>query len=232
MATTGTTNFTLNMNDLLEEAFERATGGARELRSGYDFRTAKRSLNLLTIEWASRGINLWTFDTGTIPLLANVATYDLPTDTVDLLEHSIRQNDGNVTTQTDLTLSRISVSTYATIPNKLATGRPLQIFIERLTDGPRVTVWPVPPTTGTYLLYYWRMRRIEDAGNGINTQDIPFRFLNCMVAGLTYFIAMKMPEGQPLLQGLKMEYEQQWDVASSEDREKAPIRLVPRRMFV
>lgn len=231
MATTGTTNFTLNMNDLLEEAFERATGGARELRSGYDFRTARRSLNLLTIEWASRGINLWTLESGTIPLVAGTATYDLPADTIDLAEHTIRQNDGNVSTQTDLTVTRISVSTYATIPNKLSTGRPLQIFIERLVDNPRFTLWPVP-SNDTYELYYWRLRRMEDAGTGVNTQDIPFRFLNCMVAGLAYFIAQKMPEGMPLLQGLKTEYEQQWDIASSEDREKAAVRFVPRRMYI
>lgn len=230
MTTTGTTTFDLNMNDLLEEAFERATGGQRELRSGYDFRTARRSLNLLTIEWASRGINLWTLESGTIPLVAGTATYDLPADTIDLVEHTIRQNDGNVSTQTDLTITRISVSTYATIPNKLATGRPIQIFIERLVAAPRVTVWPVP-SDATYTLYYWRLRRMQDAGTGVQTQDIPFRFLNCMVAGLAYFIGMKMPEGQAMLPQLKAEYELQWDLASSEDREKAAVRWVPRRSY-
>lgn len=231
MTTTGTTSFNLDMNDLLEEAFERATGGARELRSGYDFRTARRSLNLLTIEWASRGINLWTLESGTLQLTQGASTYQLPADTIDLAEHVIRQNPGNTSTQADLTITRISVSTYATIPNKLATGRPIQIFIERLVNGPRINVWPVP-NNDSYTLYYWRLRRIQDAGTGVSTQDIPFRFLNCMVAGLAYYIAMKVPEGRDLLQGLKTEYEQQWDTASSEDREKAPIRFVPRRAYL
>jgi len=227
MTTTGTTAFNLQINDILEEAFERASGGARELRSGYDFRTARRSLNLLTIEWASRGINLWTLESGSLPLVAGTSRYTLPADTIDLVEHSIRQNVGNVATQTDLTINRVSVSTYATIPNKLTQGRPVQIFIERLVDAPHVNLWPVP-SDNSYTLYYWRLRRMQDAGTGVNTQDIPFRMLTAMVAGLAYYIAMKLPEGVQLLPMLKAEYDNQWDLASSEDREKAPVRFVPR----
>ena len=231
MASTGTTTFALSLNEMAEEAMERASGGTRELRSGYDFRTARRSLNMLLIEWANRGINLWTLESGTIPLLAGVAEYDIPADTVDLVETLVRQNNGVSATQTDLTISRISVSTYAAIPNKLTTGRPLQLLVRREVVQPKVLVWPLPQDN-SYTLYYWRLRRIEDAGNGANTPDVPYRLLPPLVAGLAYYIAMKIPEGAPLLQVLKAEYDSQWDMASSEDRDKAPVRFVPRRASI
>lgn len=226
MTTTSTTAFDLQLYELVEEAFERASGGARELRTGYDFRTARRSLNLLTIEWVSRGLNLWTIEEGTQTLTAGDAQYDLPTDTVDLIEHTLRIDDGQ-STQTDYPLNRISVSTFATIPNKLDTGRPIQIFIERRTATPRFNVWPVPDSTTTYKVVYWRMRRIQDAGDGVNTQDIPFRFLPAMVAGLAYYISMKIPEGVARSPVLKADYEEQWSIASSEDRDRASVRFVP-----
>lgn len=304
--TTGTTGFNLDLNDLIEEAFERC---GQELRSGYDFRTARRSLNLLTIEWANRGINLWTIEQGIIDLVQGQNTYSLPTDTIDLLEHQIRTNANNQANQTDITITRISISTYATIPNKLAQGRPIQVWFQRLTgqsnnstytvassvgltdttitlsntdnlaaagfiqidneiiyyqyiDGntlyncaraqqdttaathsagaavyvvnlPAVTVWPTPDqgSTGSpyYQFVYWRLRRIQDAGNGVNVQDIPFRFINCMVAGLAYYLSIKLPGVDPnRVTALKAEYEQQFDLAAAEDRETAPVRWVPR----
>jgi hypothetical protein len=223
MATTGTTNFNMDLNELVEEAFERAGG---EVRSGYDFRTARRSLNILLAEWSNRGVNLWTIDSGTIPMVAGTATYNLPTDTVDLIEHVIRTGSG--TTQADLTASRISVSTYATIPNKTATGRPLQVYIDRAVTTPTVTVWPVPDASGPYTLVYWRMRRMDDAGNGTNTQEVPFRFLPCLVAGLAFYIALKIPEGAAKAQMLKIEYEEAWLLASTEDRDRSTSRFVPR----
>jgi hypothetical protein len=213
----------MDLNELIEEAFERAGG---EVRSGYDFRTARRSLNILLAEWSNRGINMWTIDSGTIPLISGTATYNLPADTVDLIEHVVRTGSG--TTQADLTASRISVSTYATIPNKTATGRPLQIYIDRAVATPTVTVWPVPDASSTYTLVYWRMRRMDDAGNGTNTQEVPFRFLPCLVAGLAFYIALKLPEGQAKAMMLKQEYEEAWMLASTEDREKATSRFVPR----
>lgn len=231
--TTDTTAFNLDLNSLVEEAFERC--GA-ELRSGYDLKTARRSLNLLTIEWANRGLNLWTIEQGSIPLVDGTASYDLPVDTIDLLEHVIRT--GSSTTQTDISLTRISVSTYATIPNKNSTGRPLQVWIQRKTGAtssasvvqyPKVHLWPIPDSSD-YTLVYWRMRRMQDAGNGLNGQDIPFRFLPCLVAGLSYYLSMKIPGAEIRAQALKMEYEQQWQLASEEDREKAPVRFVPRIM--
>ena len=229
MTTSNTYGFNLEFTEIAEEAWERA---GREMRSGYDLRTARRSMNLMTIEWQNRGINMWTIDEGTINLVQGQATYDLPADTIDLLEHVIRTNAGNPATQSDLTISRVSVSTYASIPAKLTQGRPIQIWIERSRDEPRVTFWPVP-NQGTleqpyYIFKYWRLRRIQDAGAGAETPDVNFRFLPALTAGLAYHIAVKTPELVDRIQMLKQIYDEQFDLAAGEDREKAPIRLVPR----
>jgi hypothetical protein len=228
MATSGVANFNLDLAEVVEEAFERAGG---ELRTGYDLRTARRSLNLMFADWASRGLNMFTYEQGTQVLTPGQATYVLPEDTVDLLEHVIRTGAGNVSTQADLTITRISVSTYATIPNKLQQARPIQIFIERL-NTPQFTVWPVPDNTQTYTLVYYRLRRIENAGDGVNTMDMPFRFLPCMVAGLAYHLALKIPGGAERLPILKQQYDEAWTLASDEDREKAAVRFVPRRQYL
>ena len=238
MTTTGTAGFNLDVNDLIEESFERC---GKELRTGYDFRTARRSMNLLTIEWANRGINLWTIEEGFIPLVQGQIVYDLPVDTIDLLDQVTRTGTG--LNQQDLNINRISESTYSTIPNKNTTGRPIQVWINRQSgattpDGinyPTINVWPAPDQ-GTleqpyYRFVYWRMRRIQDAGSGITTQDIPFRFLTCMVAGLAYYLSMKLPDvPMDRVVGLKQEYEQQFQLAAEEDREKANVRFVPRSM--
>lgn len=229
MAVSGTTAFNLDLTEIVEEAFERA---GSEMRTGYDLRTARRSLNLLFADWANRGINMWTFEQGTIAMVPGTATYNLPADTVDLMEHVIRTGAGNASTQADLTITRISVSTYATIPNKLQQARPIQVWIERKQDIPTITVWPVPDNSQTYTFVYWRLRRIDDAGTGVNTMDVPFRFLPCMVAGLAYYLAMKVPNGTNRLQVLKQQYDEAWQLASDEDREKAAIRLVPRQAFI
>lgn len=315
MSTTGVANFDLNFTEIAEEAFERA---GRELRSGYDLRTARRSMNLLTIEWANRGINMWTIEPGTINLVQGQFCYPLPTDTIDLLEHQIRTQANSQSNQADLTITRISVSTYATIPNKLTQARPIQVMIQRMsgkvnpvdsllstsisstdttisiddvtslpafgfvkidneiinygyisqTPGsvagtlnncfrgqantsaashtvgatvywqqlPAIVVWPVPEQ-GTadnpyYQFTYFRLRRVQNAGDGIETGDMPFRFLPCLVAGLAYQIAMKIPEGGPRLEMLQAVYEQQFALAAGEDREKAPDRFVPRQYFI
>ena len=302
--TTATTDFNLDLNTIVEEAFERC--GA-ELRSGYDLRTAKRSLSLLLMDWSNRGINLWTLEQGTHALTYNVGTYDLPADTVDLLDHVIRTGTG--TNQIDINISRISEPTYMSLPNKLAQGRPIQVWFNRqsgqenatsvtLNDAitasdttitvsstaglatagfikvgtetisypnivgnqlvncargqnnttaaahltgaaisvqniPCINVWPTPNAPGDqYTFVYYRMRRIQDAGSGTSVQDIPFRFIPCMVAGLAYQLSMKLPDVDPQrVVGLKMEYEQQWDLASAEDRDTSPLRFVPRNMF-
>jgi hypothetical protein len=305
MTTTGTTSFNLEFTDIAEEAWERA---GREMRSGYDLRTARRSMNLMTIEWQNRGINMWTIEQGTLTLTPGLNTYALPLDTIDLLDHVIRTGQNAASTQADLNITRISVSTYATIPNKLAQGRPIQVWVQRLSgqvsptgatlngtitsstttitlsstanlasagfirlgsediyygwlDGnslggvmrgqngttaaghssgatvynpnlPAITVWPTPDNSQTYQFVYWRMRRVQDAGNGVETADMNFRFLPCVVAGLAYYIAMKVPELMPRLDMLKAAYEEQFNLAAGEDREKAAVRLVPRRAFI
>ena len=307
MTTTGTSIFNLDVNDLIEEAFERC---GTELRTGYDFRTARRSLNLLTIEWANRGINLWTIEQGQIPLYPNQLVYALPVDTIDLLDQVTRTGTGN--NQTDININRISESTYSTIPNKNAQGRPIQVWINRqsgesnattatltntinsavttieitgisqlpsagfikidnetiaysaingsnlvycargannttaaghtagaavtIQNLPCINIWPVPNqgSVGSpyYTFVYWRMRRVQDAGTGAKNQDIPFRFLECMVAGLAYKMALKTPNIDPnRVLMLKAEYDQQWQLAADEDREKASNRFVPRNMF-
>lgn len=228
MSTSGTTDFNLDLSEIVEEAFERC--GA-ELRTGYDLRTARRSMNLLFADWANRGINMWTFEQGSIPLVQGTATYALPVDTVDLMEHVIRTGSGNVATQADLTITRISISTYSSIPNKLTQARPIQILINRL-DAPSVTVWPTPDGSQPYLLVYWRLRRIQDAGNGVNTMDVPFRMIPAMVAGLAYYLSMKIPGAMERMQVLKAQYDEAWNQASDEDRDKAAVRFVPRQMFI
>lgn len=234
--TTDTTTFNLDLNQVVEEAFERC--GA-ELRSGYDLRTARRSLNLMLLEWANRGINMWTIEQGQIVLSPSVISYDYPIDTVDFLDHVIRTGSG--TTQTDINITRISESTYAMIPNKNATGRPIQVWIQRLSGAtnaagdvvyPKIHVWPSPDSSQTYTFVYWRLRRLQEAGNGINGQDIPFRFLPVLVSGLAYNLAKKIPGAEVRLQMLKQDYDEQWDLAATEDREKAAVRFVPRETFL
>lgn len=232
MTTTGTATFNLDFAELAEEAWERC---GSEIRSGYDLRTTRRSLNLLLVEWANRGINLWTIEQGTIPLVQGTATYGLPVDTVDLIDHVVRT--GATSGQTDININRISVSTYSTIPNKNAQGRPIQVWVNRQSGAtepttgvayPQINVWPVPDRSSFYTFVYWRMRRIQEAGNAVNTQDIPFRFLPALVSGLAYYLAMKLPDAAPRLEMLKMAYEEQFLLASQEDREKAALRIVPR----
>jgi len=310
MATTsGAASFNLDLTEIVEEAFERV---GSEMRTGYDLKTARRSLNLMFADWANRGVNMWTFEQGTIPLIQGLNTYTLPNDTVDLLEHVIRTQPNQQSNQADLTITRISVSTYATIPNKLTQARPIQVWVQRLdgqvsptgytyqsadtgaqtitlsstaglpTTGylnigaetvyygwinnstqiggvfraqngtsqitpaqgtavyvnniPRVTVWPTPDqgVVGTpfYQFVYWRMRRVQDAGGGVNVMDVPFRFIPCMTAGLAYYMALKVPGAMERLPVLKQQYDEAWDLAAREDQEKAAVRFVPRRQYI
>jgi hypothetical protein len=313
MATTsGVAAFNLDLSEIVEEAFERA---GSELRTGYDLRTARRSLNLLFADWANRGVNMWTFEQQTINLVTGQPTYALPDDTVDILDHVIRTQANQPSNQADLTITRISMPTYATIPNKLTQGRPIQVWIQRLTantaptsatttggttaanattiqvstlaglptagfltigtelisynetsnpqdgapfylynccrgqDGTTaasipsgtaikltqkqsITVWPTPDPGTQYQFVYWRMRRIQDAGSGVNIADVPFRFIPCLAAGLAYYIALKVPGGMERLPILKAQYDEAWMTAADEDQERAAVRLVPRQMFI
>lgn len=230
MTTSGTTTFNLDLTEIVEEAFERC---GSELRSGYDLKTSRRSLNLLFADWANRGVNMWTIDSGSIPLVAGTATYDLPNDTIDLMEHVIRTGAGTASTQFDLSITRISVPTYATIPNKLQQARPIQVVVNRTAPTPSVTVWPVPDDSQPYVFVYWRLRRIQDAGNGSNTMDVPFRFVPALVSGLAYYLSMKLPNvSADRMQALKAQYDEAWELAATEDREKASDRFVPRQQFI
>jgi hypothetical protein len=243
LRTTNATSFNLDLNNIVEEAFERC---GSELRSGYDMRTARRSLNLLVMEWANRGINMWTIEQGEIILQTGIITYDLPIDTVDLLDHVIRTNYGQPqtpqsTNQIDINISRISVSTYAMIPNKNAQGRPIQVWINRQSgatnaDGtiqyPQINVWPAPDPSTVYTFVYWRLRRIYDVGTGVQGEDLPFRFLPAMVAGLSYYLSLKVPGAEQRTAMLKQMYDDSFQLAADEDRDKAPIRFVPRESFI
>jgi len=309
--TSGASAFNLDLTELVEEAFERA---GSEMRTGYDMRTARRSLNIMFADWANRGINLWTIETGSITLVPGQNTYPLPDDTIDLLEHLIRTDANSTSNQADLTITRISVSTYATIPNKLTQARPIQVWIQRyngqtspisatltttitatsdtivLNDVrglpaagfikiddeiinygyitqdanaitgtlfscfrgqqntiavghtaaatvywqqvPAVTVWPTPDNVQPYTFVYWRLRRTQDAGGGVNIMDVPFRFIPCMAAGLSYYIAGKVPQGMERIGMLKAQYDEAWELAAYEDHEKAALRLVPRQTYI
>jgi len=309
MPTSGATGFNLDLSNLIEESFERC---GSELRTGYDLRTARRSLNLLTIEWANRGINLWTMEQGSFPLVTGQAIYPIYVDTIQILDSVVRQQAGSLN-QIDINISNIAEPTYSSIPNKLTQGRPIQYWFNRqsgqenpttvtlqsnisATDTtitvsnvtqlaaagfvkinnetisypnidvatnqllncargqngttatghsiigtppltvqnlPCVNIWPTPnPPGDQYTFVYWRLRRMQDAGNGSTVQDIPFRMIPCMVAGLAYHLSMKLPGVDPnRIMMLKADYEEQWLMASSEDRETAPLRIVPRNLF-
>ncbi len=226
MPSSGVAVFDLELTELCEEAFERAGG---QLQSGYDLRTARRSLNIMFADWANRGLNMWSFEQGSIPLVAGTATYTLPADTVDVMDVVCRTGTG--ASQADLNVARISASQHLYIPTKNATGRPIEFFVRRVSP-PTITVWPVPDGSEPYTLVYWRLRRIQDAVSGDNTMDVPFRFIPAMVSGLAYYIAQKIENGAPRVAALKAAYEEEWQRASEEDQDKSVLRLVPRGMSV
>lgn len=221
MATSGTTTFNLDILELIEESFERA---GLELRQGYDLATARRSLNILMLEWQNRGINLWTVEQRQIPLVTGQFIYTLGPDIIDLLDHVIRRNTG--VQQIDYQITRISVSTYATRTNKNVRSRPTEIYIDRQRDAPEITLWPVPESD-EFILVYWVLRRVEDVGAYGNTMDISPRFIPAIAAGLAYHIAVKKPEAMNRIEMLKGIYEEQFTLAAQQDREKASLQIVP-----
>ena len=225
MTVSGTTLFNPDLAEIIEEAYERI---GLEIRTGYQFKTARRSLNYLVTSWANQGINLWTVTPADITLVQGQGTYDLPDDCVDIIEHVIRQNPGSQYNQTDIIIPRIALPTYAAIPNKLAQGRPVQVYVDRLSPTPTINIWPTPNQSG-YIFHYWYLRRIDDAGaNGSVTQDVPFRFYEALTAGLAYMLAMKQPElDTNRIQILKANYDEVFQLAKDEDRDKAPVRFVP-----
>jgi hypothetical protein len=213
-----------DLPELFEEAYERA---GLEMRSGYDLKSVRRSLNLLTLEWANRGLNLWTIESGTQVLTAGTATYTMPTGTIDLIEHQLRTGTG--TSQVDTALERISVSTYAQQTNKQITGRPTQIFVQRLATSTTVTLWPLPDNSQTYTLFYYRLKGIDGLASGIGSDmtSIPPRFVPALVAGLAYYTAMKKPEAMDRIIPLKQLYDEQFEMAASEDRDRSSVMFTP-----
>ena len=219
---------TPDLPDIFEEAYERA---GLELNTGYDLRTARRSLNIMLLEWQNRGLNLFTIDAGTLTLTAGTATYTMPVDTIDVIEHQLRTGSG--TNQVDTALERVSVSTYANQSNKNTSGRPSQIYVERLATETKVTLWPVPDSTTSYELAYHRLKGIDGVSSGLGTTAaIPPRFVPCLIAGLAYYVAMKKPESADRVVPLKQEYEYQFELAAGEDAETASIRFVPHNTFI
>lgn len=211
-----------DISDLMEEAFERA---GLEMRSGYDLQTARRSFNMLTLEWQNRGLNLFTIEQGTEALVAGTATYTMPTDTIDLIEYQVRTGSG--TSQLDQNLERISVSTYAKQASKNLTGKPTQIFVQRGASSVTATLWPVPDSS-SYTLMYYRLKGIDGVSSGLGTTaSVPPRFLPALVAGLAYQIALKKPQVSDRVPLLKQEYEQQFTMAAGEDEDRASWFLVP-----
>lgn len=213
-----------DLPELFEEAYERC---GLEMRSGYDLKTARRTLNLLTLEWANRGLNLWTIESGVMPIVAGTETYTLPADTIDLIEHQLRTGSG--TSQTDTYLERISVSTYAQQTNKKTTGRPTQIYVQRLATETKFTLWPVPDNTMTYSVLYYRLKGIDGlaAGIGSSVTSVPPRFVPALVAGLAYYISMKKPQAQALMPTLKAIYDEAFELAAGEDEDRASVMFVP-----
>jgi hypothetical protein len=215
------------MPEIFEEAYERA---GLEMRSGYDLKTARRSLNLLTLEWQNRGLNLFTIEAGTLAVTAGTATYTLPADTIDIIEHQIRTGTG--ANQIDTSLERVSVSTYAQQTNKNTQGRPTQIYVQRLPTETKVTLWPVPDNTTAYTISYFRLKGIDGLSSGVGAaiSSVPPRFVPCLVAGMAYYIAMK--KNPQMAANLKQEYEFQFQLAAGEDEETASIRFVPFNTFM
>lgn len=224
MATSGITTFNPDQGDIIEDA---ASMAGMELRTGYDMRMARFALNLLLQEWGNRGFNLWTVSSSTAPLIASTATYNLPPEAIDVIEVGVRTGGDVMATRSDIIIRRIGVSAYAAIPNKLVAGRPVQYYVSRLTI-PTITLWPIPDQTSVYTLYFYYLRRMEDAGNAADyTTDLPSRFIPALVTGLAYHIALRKPELAMRVAPLKMAYEEQWELAAGEDRERASVRFVP-----
>ena len=219
MATSNSRDFDLDVGELIEEAYERC---GLEMRTGYDARTARRSLNLMFADWANRGLNLWTVKQETVSVVSGTATYTLDATYVDLLEVVLR-NSSN----TDFTLTQMSRNEYLTIPNKTATGQPSQYFFDRQTI-PTITLWSTPNASFTLVYYY--VRRIQDADALVNTTDAPFRFLPCMAAGLAYYIAIKRAPDR--IQILKSIYEEEFQRAAAEDASSTPLKLTPNMSYL
>jgi hypothetical protein len=214
MAVSGSTDFELDVAEYIEEAFERC---GLEARTGYDLKTAKRSLNLMLADWANRGLNQWTIKQRTQAVTSSDGEYNLGTDVIDVLSVVVRRSG------TDFTMDRISRDEYLAIPTKTTTGRPTQFFLDRQIT-PNLKIWPLPDNS-TDVLVYDSLTRINDADNQVNTMDVPFRFYPCLAAGLAYYMSLKRAPDR--IQLLKSVYEEEMRRAIDEDRDRASFQITP-----
>jgi len=215
MAVSGSKNFELDVAEYVEEAFERC---GLEVRTGYDLKTARRSLNLLLADWANRGLNQWTIKQRSLTMVTGDGEYDLSADVIDVLSVVVRRNN------TDYSLERLSRDSFLTIPNKTTQGRPNQFFLDRQLT-PNLKLWPVPDNS-TDVVLYDALTRMDDADDYTNTMDLPFRFYPCLAAGLAYYIALKRAPNR--VQMLKAVYEEEFDRAATEDRDRSSFNVVPK----
>ena len=218
MATSGSKDFELDVAEYVEEAFERC---GLEVRTGYDIKTARRSLNLLLADWANRGLNQWTIKQRSVAMVAADGEYELAADVIDVLSVVVRR-DG-----TDYSLDRLSRNEYITIPNKTTQGRPNQFFLDRQVT-PNLKLWPVP-SNSTDVVYYDALTRMDDADGYTNTMDLPFRFYPCLAAGLAYYISLKKAPNR--VQILKTVYEEEFERAAVEDRDRSSFNVVPKHDY-
>ena len=218
MATSGSKDFELDVAEYVEEAFERC---GLEVRTGYDLRSAKRSLNLLFADWANRGLNQWTITQRTQAMTEDTGTYSLSADVIDILSVVVRRSS------TDFALSRISRDAYLSIPTKTTSGRPNQFFLDRQIT-PVLKVWPVPENS-TDVIHYDALIRMDDADTFVNTLDVPFRLYPCLAAGLAYYISIKRAPNRAQL--LKAMYEEEFERAMVEDRDRASFKVVPQYQY-
>ena len=223
MTTSGSADFELAVDDYIEEAFERC---GLEVRTGYDLKTAKRSLNLLFADWANRGLNRWTITQTTLSITDGTSEYTLDGDTIDVLSAVVRENSGTAS-QTDTAITRIGRDTYINISSKLSESRPTQFYIDRQVT-PKIRLWPTPDKT--YSLVFDRLTRIEDADGFTNTIEVPFRFYPCLAAGLAYYLAIKKAPDR--IQVLKAIYDEEFDRAATEDRDRTSLKLLPYERFI
>jgi len=215
MTTSSSTNFELDVAEYVEEAFERC---GLEAKTGYDLQTARRSMNIMLAEWANRGLNQWTIQQRTQTVTANDSEYNLDTDVIDILSLVVRRSG------TDFSMTRISRDSFLNLPNKTSTGRPTQYFLDRQIT-PNLKLFPTPENS-TDVIVYDALTRIQDADTSANTMEIPFRFYPCLTAGLAYYIAMKRAPDR--IQLLKTVYEEEFERAMGEDRDRSAFSITPK----
>ncbi len=218
MALSSSTNFELDVAEYIEEAFERC---GLEAKTGYDLQTARRSMNIMLAEWANRGLNQWTIEQRTQALTADDADYSLGTDVIDILTAVVRRSS------TDFSMSRVSRDTFTNIPVKTTTGRPTQYFLDRQIT-PNLKIYPAPENS-TDVIVYDALTRIQDADAQVNTMEVPFRFYPCLTAGLAYYIAMKKAPDR--IQLLKTVYEEEFERAMAEDRDRSAFKVNPQLSY-